>query len=60
MTVLNREVALHFRDQLREARALALRDSEAFDEILFVFERLGAYLYGATGDLGKYLEHSSP
>src|SRR5690242_4849541 len=56
MTVLNPEIALHFRDQLRQARASALRDAEAFDEILFVFERLGAYVYGQMGDLGKYLE----
>jgi hypothetical protein len=38
------EVSLFFRDQLREARAAALRDSEAFDKIIFVLERLGDYL----------------
>ena len=42
---LPQEVALHFRDQLREARAAALRDAEGFQEILFVLERLGSYLW---------------
>jgi CBS domain-containing protein len=54
MTKIPPEIALHFRDQLRDARALALRDAEAFHEIVFVLERLGAYLEGRIGDLGKY------
>jgi len=41
---MNADTTLYFRDQLREARALALRDSEAFHEIIFVLERLGSYL----------------
>jgi hypothetical protein len=55
MTKLEQEVALHFRDQLRAARAAALRDSESFQEIVFVLERLGAYLSNARGNLGSYL-----
>lgn len=41
--------ALFFRNQLREARALALRDAEDFHDLLFTFERLGAFLRGGTG-----------
>lgn len=33
---MEQEVALHFRDQLRAARSVALRDAEAFQEIVFV------------------------
>ena len=47
-------VALHYRDELREARLKALRDAEAFEEIVFVLERMGVHLTGKTGDLGKY------
>lgn len=54
MSKIDPEIALHFRDQLRDARALALRDAEAFEDIVFVLERLGAYLHGRMGDLGKY------
>jgi len=45
------EATLYFRDQLRSARATALRDSEAFDEIIFVLERLGEYLSDEKGPL---------
>jgi hypothetical protein len=41
---LTKEVALHFRDAFRAGREAALRDSEAFEEIVFVVERLGRYL----------------
>lgn len=54
MIAIGREVAIHFRDQLREARAVALRDAEAFEEIAFVLERLGAYLSKEQGSLGRY------
>jgi len=52
---MENEAALHFRDQLRAARAAALRDAEAFQEIVFVLERLGAFLSNARMDLGRYL-----
>jgi hypothetical protein len=51
---MDKEIALHFRDQLREARAAALRDSEGFQHILFVFERLGSHLLKQLGDLNRY------
>ena len=51
---MDREAALHFRDQLKEARAAALRDGEAQQEIILTLERLGAYLLGSMANLGKY------
>ena len=51
---MNSEAALHFRDQLREARADALRDAEAQPKIILTVERLGAYLLGRITNLGKY------
>jgi hypothetical protein len=51
---ITREAALHFRDQLRAARAQALQDAEQFHAIVFVLERLGRYLRGSRGDLGAY------
>ena len=38
------QVALYFRNEFREARAAALKDAEGYQQILFVLERLGAYL----------------
>jgi len=51
---MQKEAALNFRDQFRRARALALRDAEAFDEIIFVMERMGMLLTGKAGNLQKY------
>jgi hypothetical protein len=47
-------IALHFRDEFRDARAVALKDAEAFDQIVYVLERLGVYLTRRVMDLGKY------
>jgi hypothetical protein len=55
MSAMEQQVALHFRDQLRTARAATLRDAEAFQEIVFVLERLGGYLSNERGNLGTYL-----
>jgi hypothetical protein len=55
MADMENDVAIHFRDQLRVARAAAFRDAEAFQEIVFVLERLGAYLSNERGNLGTYL-----
>src|SRR5216683_3446028 len=52
---MEQEVVLHFRDQLRAARAAALRDAEAFHEIIVVLERLGALLSNNTRNLKGYL-----
>ena len=51
---MEREAALHFRDQFRQARALTLRDAEAFDELIFVVERMGMCLTGKVANLDKY------
>ena len=51
---LNNEQALNFRDQFREARMVALRDAEAFHEMIYALERLGFLLLGEEGSLGKY------
>jgi hypothetical protein len=51
---LDSEKAVYFRDQLRHARATALLDAEGFQEILFVTERLGAYLKGRIESIGRY------
>ena len=51
---MDRECALNFRDQFRDARYGALADAEGYQKILFVMERLGSYLLGKQGDLGKY------
>ncbi len=40
---MKRDVACFFRDALREARAAALLDSEAFGKIIVVIERLGNF-----------------
>jgi hypothetical protein len=50
----DKEVALIFRDQLREARLNAQKDAEAFDGVLFVLERLGCYLSRQSGGLRKF------
>ena len=39
------QVALYFRNEFREARAAALKDAEGYQQILFVLERLGSYLF---------------
>jgi hypothetical protein len=48
------EEAIYYRDKLRSARALAFRDAENFEQILFCFERLGLALTGKVLTLGGY------
>jgi len=44
-----------FAQEFKAARASALRDAEAFEEHIFVLERLGSYLWNKPkGNLGKY------
>ena len=50
---MDSEVALYFRDEFREARAAALEDAEGYQQILFVLERFGSYMFGG----GCYEEH---
>ena len=48
---------IFFRDQLRDARAEALRNSEDFHSLLFAIERLGSFLSNGNGTgLGNYKE----
>lgn len=42
----------HFWDSLREARAVALRDAEGFEGLVWAFEKLGSFLLGRQGDFG--------
>jgi hypothetical protein len=56
---MHQEIALHFRDELREARAIALKDNEAFEQVVFVIERIGVYLTHRIETMGKYRESVS-
>ena len=51
---LTPEIKIAFRDLLRDARAQAIKDSERFEELLFVFEKLGSLLTQRIGALGHY------
>jgi CBS domain-containing protein len=53
---MNRQAELYCRDILRDARATAFRDSEAFAEVLFAVERLGSLQTGKHGTLRDYKE----
>ena len=50
------QVALYFRNEFREARAAALKDAEGYQQILFVLERFGAYMF--EGGCCEEHEHS--
>lgn len=52
----SRAAEIAFASQLREARAAASRDAEAFDAGIHAVERLGSYWTRQVGDLGKYKE----
>ena len=45
---------MHFRDELRQARADTFKDAEAFDQVLFAMERLGSFLAGKSGALKEF------
>ena len=51
---MDKKIALHFRDEFKNARDSALKDAEGYQQILFVLERVGAYLLKKKGNLGKY------
>lgn len=51
---LDPATAKAFCDQFSRARELAFQDSEAFDEIIYVVERLGCFLCRNTLDLFSY------
>jgi CBS domain-containing protein len=48
------EQAIYFRDELREARARALRDAEGFQHVLLCLERIGETLHDSVLGLGLY------
>ena len=52
-------IALHYRDELREARLKALRDAESFEDIVFVLERIGVHLTGKIQGLAYYKDKIS-
>ena len=56
---MEKEKALYFREQFREAREAAQRDAENFGPIVFALERLGAFLRKGRGrgmwELRKHL-----
>lgn len=53
---MEHDAAIYFRDQFRDARARALHDAEAYQEVLFAIERFGSALCGEIGALGPYRE----
>jgi hypothetical protein len=54
--MLTQESANYFRLQLQSARENALKDAEAFDEIIHVVERLGSFCANKIGSLSNYEE----
>ncbi len=46
---MDSKVALYFRNEFRDARATALKDAEGYQQILFVLERFGSYLFERGG-----------
>jgi hypothetical protein len=54
LDIISTEARITFRDQLREARALAINDAEAYDQLLFSIERLGSALSRAVGGLKDF------
>lgn len=51
---LTPESRVYLLGELRQARLAAQKDAEAFDELLFVFERLGCYRLREAAALGDY------
>lgn len=51
---MTKDQAQAFRCELQQARENAFKDSEAFDGIIHIIERLGQFLFEKIGDLGKY------
>jgi len=48
------EVRRHFLEEFRQARIAAQNDAEAFDQVLFVIERLGSFRLAEVSALGDY------
>src|SRR2546430_15710818 len=56
LRILGSEERLAFAREFKAARAVAVRDAEGFDELLFVLERFGCHLTRSQGNLGQYKE----
>lgn len=54
--LLSFDARLYFRNDLRDARAKALLDSEGFSDIVFAIERFGAHLRPGRTGLHEYKE----
>jgi CBS domain-containing protein len=52
----NMEARSQFVNELHQARVVAQKDAEAFDQLLFVFERFGCFLLHEPASLGYYRE----
>lgn len=52
LSIHSTDVSRYFRDQLREARASILKDSEAYESAVVVFERIGRWLRPSAAGLG--------
>jgi len=63
---MNQRISRYFRDQLRTARASILSDSEAYEKVVLVLERMGKVLFPAGNGLGDFwpaleeVAHKSP
>ena len=53
---MDSEAKLFFRDQFREARAVVLGDSEAYESIVLVLERIGRYLVPQARGMGQQMQ----
>jgi hypothetical protein len=51
---MKRDPPVYFLNQLRQARAAVLRDAEAVDALIHVFERMGMFLRHGIRALGDY------
>ena len=54
MSSLPYAARLHLRDQLRSARAMVLKDAEAFDAVVHVVERIGRLLRPKGTGMGQF------
>lgn len=54
MCQLSENAKRYFLDELRQARLAAQKDAEGYDQLLFVFERMGSVLRGEAATLRAY------
>jgi hypothetical protein len=51
---MDKDPAVYFLNEFRQARAAVLHDAEAVGAILHALERMGMFLHKRIGDLGRY------